>query len=122
MKIENTSHITQALGQAGATGRQAKAPPPPEHSVAKSRLRTPVKLPAAANLGAHGAGVCVTLSPTARSMGVGRANGDFDADKVKVVREAIQKGSFTVNTAAVADRLLASPVFTDGLPALRKPQ
>jgi len=111
MKIENTSHITQALGQASATGRQAKAPPPPGHSgVAKAKARPPVKPPSAATLGAHAVGVRVSLSPTARSLGVGRNGSDFDAAKVKAVREAIHKGGFAVNAAVVAEKLLAGPL------------
>jgi len=109
MNIENTSHITQALGQASATGRQAKAPPPPGYSgVAKAKARPLTKLPSAATLGAHAVGVRVSLSPTARSLGVGRNSSDFDAAKVKAVREAIQKGSFVVNAAVVAEKLLAA--------------
>jgi len=107
MKIENTSQITQALGHASATGRQAKAPPPPGH-VAKTRARALAKPPSATIPGAHAAGVRVSLSPTARSLG--RSSGDFDVDKVKAVREAIRKGGFAVNVAVVAEKLLAGPL------------
>jgi len=112
MKIENTSHITQALVQAGAAGQQTKAPPPPERGTVKGKPRVKAPAPSTATLGAHATGVCVTLSPTARSMGVGRTGSDFDADKVRAVREAIKKGSFTVNAAAVADKLLADPLLS----------
>jgi len=117
MKIENTSHITQALVQAGAAGQQTKAPPPPERGTAKGKPRVVAKQPSAATLGAHAAGVCVTLSPTARSMSAVRTGSDFDAEKVRAVREAIKKGSFTVNAAVVADKLLADGFST--LPAQR---
>ncbi len=33
---------------------------------------------------------------------------DFDADRVKAMREAIANGSFRVNAEAVADKLLAN--------------
>jgi negative regulator of flagellin synthesis FlgM len=57
---------------------------------------------------ATAAGVPVTVSDSARSLGVSnKAQGDIDAAKVRAMREAIANGSFTVDAGAVADKLLS---------------
>ena len=55
------------------------------------------------------AGVPVSFSSSARALdNQNRANTDFDADRVKAMREAIANGTFRVNAEAVADKLLAN--------------
>ena len=51
----------------------------------------------------------VAFSSPARALdSQSRTNTDFDADRVKAMREAIANGSFRVNAEAVADKLLAN--------------
>lgn len=53
------------------------------------------------------AGVPVSFSSSARALeSQSRTNTDFDADRVKAMREAIANGSFRVNAEAIADKLL----------------
>ncbi|MEQ6436149.1 flagellar biosynthesis anti-sigma factor FlgM [Comamonas sp. w2-DMI] len=55
------------------------------------------------------AGVPVSFSSSARALDTQtRSNADFDADRVKAMREAIANGTFRVNADAVADKLLAN--------------
>ena len=55
------------------------------------------------------AGVPVSFSSSARALdSQNRTNTDFDADRVKAMREAIANGTFKVNADAVADKLLAN--------------
>lgn len=66
---------------------------------------------------AENAGVAVTLSRLARggteetqssSRASSQAGGDFDAQKVKAIRAAIENGTFRINAGAIADKLLAN--------------
>lgn len=58
---------------------------------------------------AKAAGVPVSFSTSARALDQsGRATADFDANRVKEIREAIANGTFRVNADAVADKLLAN--------------
>lgn len=53
-------------------------------------------------------GDAVSLSSAAASMsGLDAGAGDFDANKVEAIRQAIREGRFTVNAEAIADRLIA---------------
>jgi negative regulator of flagellin synthesis FlgM len=55
------------------------------------------------------AGVPVTVSTAARALDqTARSTGDFDAGKVKAVRTAIEKGTFSVDAEAVADKMLSN--------------
>jgi negative regulator of flagellin synthesis FlgM len=56
------------------------------------------------------AGVAVTVSTLARSLGVANQNvsADVDMEKVAAVRTAIQKGTYVVNPEAIADQLLGN--------------
>lgn len=65
---------------------------------------------AAAAKGAPDAGVAVTVSSLARSMGASNRSeaADVDMKKVNAVRTAIAQGTFTVNAEAIADKLLSN--------------
>ena len=55
------------------------------------------------------AGVPVSFSSSARALdSQNRTNTDFDADRVKAMREAISNGSFRINADAIADKLLSN--------------
>ncbi len=56
------------------------------------------------------AGVAVTVSTLARTLGASqRADAaEVDAKKVNAVRSAIQHGTYQVNAEAIADKLLAN--------------
>ena len=55
------------------------------------------------------AGVPVSFSSSARALdSQSRTNTDFDADRVKAMREAISNGSFRINADAIADKLLSN--------------
>ncbi|MBO9676958.1 flagellar biosynthesis anti-sigma factor FlgM [Paenacidovorax monticola] len=96
MKIGQNPDIANALSQAGSAKQQAKTPAPAAEAVAKSAT-------------AAAAGVPVTFSNTARGLDAASRNqGDFDAGKVKAVRNAIDNGTFTIDAEAIADKLLAN--------------
>lgn len=57
------------------------------------------------------AGVTVSLSATSQtiSASVARAGGDvFNAQKVEAIKSAIENGTFTINSEAIADKLLSN--------------
>lgn len=55
------------------------------------------------------AGVPVSFSSSARALdSQNRTNTDFDADRVKAMREAISNGSFRINADTIADKLLSN--------------
>lgn len=96
MKIGHQPELPSALAQT----RPAPVPVA-EGLAAKS---------AAAALAA-GAPVTVSLSRSARELElagpVGRAAADFDVDRVKAMRAAIESGTFQVNAGVIADKLLS---------------
>lgn len=98
MKIGQKPELPSAVAQAaGSAKQQAKSAAPAAEGLAKG---------AAA---ATAAGVAVTFSRAARGLEFsGRAQGDFDAGRVKAVRAAIESGTFTVDAEAVADKMLAN--------------
>lgn len=65
---------------------------------------------AAATKSTQSAGVAVTVSTLARTMGAVKSgeSADVDMEKVKTVRAAIQNGTYVVNPEAIADKLLAN--------------
>ena len=95
MKIGQKPELPGALAQTGLA-KQAKSPAAAEgaakDAVAKSAAGVPVTVSIAAR----------ALSPSSRT------TGDFDASKVKSVRTAIEKGEFSVDAEAVADRMLSN--------------
>ena len=56
------------------------------------------------------AGVAVTVSTLARSLGAAKSGdtADVDMGKVNSVRSAIQNGTYVVNPEAIADKLLSN--------------
>ena len=96
MKIGQKPDIPSALPQTGLA-KQAKSPASAAQEAAKGALTT------------SAAGVPVTVSSAARALEqTARTTGDFDAGKVKSVRSAIDKGTFTVNAEVIADKMLAN--------------
>jgi negative regulator of flagellin synthesis FlgM len=63
---------------------------------------------AAATPGAADPSATVALSSTAATLLSGGASGEFDAEKVARMSEAIASGSFKVNAEAIADKLIAN--------------
>ncbi len=63
------------------------------------------------NEAAGEAGVTVSLSATSQtiSASVARSGGDvFNAQKVEAIKSAIENGTFTINSEAIADKLLSN--------------
>ena len=95
MKIGHNAEATAANLQANVAKQAQKTP-----GTAGDEIKR--------NTASAAAGVPVTFSPSARAMDqTSRSSGEFDASKVKAMREAIANGTFTVNAGAVADKLLA---------------
>ena len=63
---------------------------------------------AAATAAAADPSATVALSSTAATLLSGGASGEFDAEKVARMSEAIASGSFKVNAEAIADKLIAN--------------
>ena len=96
MKIGQKPELPGALPQTGLA-KQAKTPASAAEGATKGALTT------------SAAGVPVTVSSAARALEqTARTTGDFDAGKVKSVRAAIDKGTFTVNAEVIADKMLAN--------------
>ncbi|QEA12596.1 flagellar biosynthesis anti-sigma factor FlgM [Comamonas flocculans] len=102
MKIDNHADPAQALARAAANKQQAKpaAAAPAGEAAPRSASR------------AAAAGVPVTLSHNVRGAAVGRANADFNAEKVDAIKTAISNGSYRVNAEAVADKMLENAYET----------
>lgn len=95
MKIGNKPDLPQA---AAAAAKQA-----PKSATTVATEESTKGLPERA------AGVPVSFSSSARALdNQSRTNTDFDADRVKAMREAIANGSFRVSAEAVVDKLLAN--------------
>lgn len=96
MKIGQKPELPGGLPQA-ALAKQAKSPATAAEGATKDALK------------ASAAGVPVTVSTAARALDqTARTTGDFDAGKVKAVRAAIDKGTFSVNAEAIADKMLSN--------------
>lgn len=97
MKIGQKPELPAAAPQAANNKQQAKTASAiaTEESIQAQPART--------------AGVPVSFSTSARALDQNsRASDDFDADRVKAIREAIANGSFRVDAEAVADKLLSN--------------
>lgn len=96
MKIGQAPEITSAIAQTTPAKQQARTAAPVAQAVTQSRA-------------AQQSGAPVSLSNAARNLdATSRSQGDFDADKVKAMRSAIQNGTFKINAGAIADKLLAN--------------
>ena len=96
MKIGQTPELPSAVAQSNAS-KQAKAAAPAAQEGAKGAAS------------AAASGVPVTLSRGAREIEQnGRTSSDFDANRVKAVRSAIENGTFKVNAGVIADKMLAN--------------
>ncbi|RQO80490.1 flagellar biosynthesis anti-sigma factor FlgM [Acidovorax sp. FJL06] len=96
MKIGQKPELPGALAQTGLA-KQAKSPASAAEGATKDALA------------ASTAGVPVTVSLAAQSLNqTARTSGDFDAGKVKAVRAAIEKGAFSVDAEAIADKMLSN--------------
>ena len=94
MKIGQTPDVNAALAPAGAQ-KQVKNPPAGAAVAKESAAAT--------------SGVPVTVSAFARALDkISQANSDFNADKVKAVRSAIDRGTYKVDAEAIADKLLSN--------------
>jgi len=94
MKINSKPELPGPAVQAGTAKQQPKTA-----ALAAEGAATGRSVAAASSM-------AVTLSRTALEP-VGRSTDDFDADRVKAMREAIANGSFRINAEAIADKLLA---------------
>jgi negative regulator of flagellin synthesis FlgM len=63
---------------------------------------------AVATAGAADPSATVALSSTAATLLSGGASGEFDAEKVARMSEAIASGNFKINAEAIADKLIAN--------------
>jgi negative regulator of flagellin synthesis FlgM len=80
--------------------------PPP----ARAEQNASPSATATAAKSARSAGVAVTVSPLARSLGTAKTGdtADVDTNKVNSVRTAIEQGTYVVNAEVIADKLLAN--------------
>ena len=96
MKIGQQPELSGAAAQTGLA-KQAKSPIVATEETAKGASAAPA------------AGVPVTVSMAAQALHqTTRTMGDFDAGKVKAVRAAMDKGAFTVDAEAIADKMLSN--------------
>ncbi|MBV7544168.1 flagellar biosynthesis anti-sigma factor FlgM [Acidovorax sp. sic0104] len=96
MKIGQKPELPGGLPQT-TLAKQVKSPATAAEGAAKDALA------------ASTAGVPVTVSTAARALDQSaRTAGDFDASKVKAVRAAIEKGTFSVDADAIADKMLSN--------------
>ena len=97
MKIGQKPELPGALPPTGPA-KQAKSPAAgTAEGAAKDALAAPA------------AGVPVTVSASVRGLdAAARSTADFDAGKVKAVRAAIEKGTFSVDAEAIADKMLSN--------------
>ncbi len=96
MKIGHNPELANAIAQNAPAKQQAKD-------------AAPVAQAATQGAAATRSGAAVTFSSAARTLDASaRTQGDFDAGKVRAMREAIEKGSFKINAGAIADKLLSN--------------
>jgi len=97
MKIGNPADKPHAAATQGSHAAASEA----------AKAVTTAAAPAAAAPSAA-ASATVALSSTASTLLSGGASGEFDAEKVRRIGEAIAGGTFKVNHAAIADKLISN--------------
>jgi negative regulator of flagellin synthesis FlgM len=102
MKI---GHLSELIAPVPTLGSNSTGGAHDATAAAKSHARS-----SAVQDGAATGGASVSLSAGARSLatGAGNAGGDYDAAKVEAMKHAIANGSYKVDHAAIADKLLAN--------------
>lgn len=83
----------------------------PQDSQAAARVKldpAPAELRSAAAASPAGEGTRVEISAAAQMLS--GTDGDFDAEKVAALRQAIADGSYRVDTGAIADKLIANAI------------
>ena len=105
MKIGTPPELAGASAQTGLAAKQARSPAAAAEDAAKGANAASTASSTAATPSA-----AVTVSSlAAQALGAnGRTSADFDANKVKAVRSAIEKGTFKVNAEAIADKMLSN--------------
>lgn len=91
------------IGQLDNTPKPQKVASP----AADARANTSAPAKDAAAAAPAEASAKVELSPAAAALAVQSNTGDFDADKVARIAQAIRDGQFKVNAEAIADKLIA---------------
>lgn len=96
-------------------GSPAEKPAVPNTAATPATPATPSNPRAAAEVAAHAqqpaeASAQVALSTTAAKLlsGAGGAAGEFDAEKVARISDAIERGEFKINAEVIADKLIAN--------------
>lgn len=103
MKIGTPPELPSVSTQTGPAAKQARSPAAAAEDVAQRASTQATSTPAAT------ASSVTVSSLAAQALGAGmRSPADFDTNKVKAVRSAIEKGTFKVNAEAVADKMLAN--------------
>ncbi len=95
MKIGNPADKPAAP----AAATTPAAPPP---------ARTPAESGAAAQTTEASAQVALSSTATKLLSGASGVSADFDAEKVERISNAIEKGEYTINAEAIADKLIAN--------------
>lgn len=97
MKIGQKPELPSSVTQQVPAKAQAKTATAASEELAKNAA------PVSAN-----AGVPVSVSNSARALDrMSRSSSDFNADKVKAMRTAIENGTFAINPGVIADKMLA---------------
>ena len=109
MKVGQHPDLANLLTQASAAKQQGKAAASDQAKAAASAA--PASQAASQTSAVAQGGVPVSFSREARGMEPAMRSsggGDFDAAKVKAVREALANGTFSVDAEAIADKLLSN--------------
>ncbi|AGX87403.1 flagellar biosynthesis anti-sigma factor FlgM [Candidatus Symbiobacter mobilis] len=96
-------------GSANAVGNESATHAAQATQTQAKQANASTQAQTSATQSTQSAGVAVSVSTLARTMETGGASaaGDIDMKKVAAMREAISKGTFTVNAEVIADKLLA---------------
>lgn len=102
MKIGTPPELPSVSTQTSPAAKQARSPAAAAEEAQRASTQA-TSAPAAT------ASSVTVSSLAAQAFGAGmRSPADFDTNKVKAVRSAIEKGTFKVDAEAVADKMLAN--------------